>query len=68
MSRISTLELLQEDIEDLKGLMNSENGELIDKILQKQVRAIILNLEDHLETLIKNENAWNAVNHCKTSE
>lgn len=57
MSRISTLELLQEDIEDLKGLMNSENGELIDKILQKQVRAIILNLEDHLETLIKNENA-----------
>lgn len=56
MSSISTLELLQLDIEDLKGLINCEKDGLTEDFLKNQVRAILVNLEDHLEELIKSEN------------
>lgn len=56
ITNINTLELLQLDIEDLKGFINCEKDELTEDFLKNQVRAILVNLEEHLEELIKNKN------------
>lgn len=56
MSRFELLELIQQDIEEIKSLMKfDEYG--MDKAQMKQVaRGIILNLEDHFEDFIKLNN------------
>ena len=51
MSKITLTELLQQDIEDLKELVFSQE---LNKELSKQLaKGIIANLEDHLENLIQ---------------
>lgn len=54
MPKIELLELLQQDIEDLKGIINYEKYGLTEEAMKRQVRAIILNLQDHLEEIILN--------------
>lgn len=54
MSKIELIELLQQDIEDIKVLINYEKYEFND-LLKNQARAIILNLQDHLEEFIVND-------------
>lgn len=53
MSKIELLELLQQDIEDVKGLINYEKYGLTEEIMKNQARAIILNLQEHLEQFIQ---------------
>lgn len=55
--KLSILSSLQQDIEDLKGLASCEKDGLTEDFLKYQLRAIILNLQDHFEELIKSENA-----------
>jgi len=50
MTKLTLLELLQQDIDDLKGLINCRKN-LSENLVETQARAIILNLEDHLEEL-----------------
>lgn len=52
MPPLNLLELLQQDIEDMKGLMNYEKYGLTKDLMKNQARAIILNLQEHLEELI----------------
>lgn len=54
MSKINLLELLQQDIEDIKGLIDYEKYGLTKESMKNQARAIISNLQDHLEELIQN--------------
>lgn len=54
MTKIELLELLQQDIEDIKGLLESEKYGLTKLMLKNQARAIILNLQEHLEEFIQN--------------
>lgn len=54
MSKISLLDLLQQDIEDIKGLINCEKNDLTKGIMRYQARGIILNLQEHLEAFIQN--------------
>lgn len=54
MSKINLLDLLQQDLEDMKGLMNYEKYGLTKSAMRSQARAIILNLQDHLEEFIQN--------------
>ena len=53
MSRFELLELLQQDINDLKGLFEYEKHRLTKIEIRKLAKGIILNLEDHLEASIK---------------
>lgn len=53
MSKIELLELLQQDIEDIKGLINYEKTGLTKNLAQNQARGIILNLQEHLEEFIQ---------------
>jgi len=53
MSRFELLELLQQDIEDIKGLFTYEKHRLTKIEIRKLAKGIIGNLEDHLEDLIK---------------
>lgn len=52
MSKIELLELLQQDIEDIKGLIEYDNYGLTKANMKKQARGIILNLQEHLETFV----------------
>lgn len=54
MSKFELLELLQQDIEDLKSVFNYENYGLTKEQAKIQERAILTNLEDHLEELVEN--------------
>ncbi|MDD3435602.1 MAG: hypothetical protein PHC64_00465 [Candidatus Gastranaerophilales bacterium] len=54
MSKFSLAEALQQDIEDLKGIFNYEFYGLTREQAKLQTRAVIINLEDHLEELISN--------------
>lgn len=47
-------QLLKQDIEDIKGLINYEQDGLTEDVMKNQARAIILNLQEHLEELVKN--------------
>ncbi len=51
MSKITIAELLQQDIEDLKELLFSQD--LNKELSKKLAKGIIANLEDHLESLIQ---------------
>ncbi len=53
MSKINLFELLQQDLEDLKGLFNYKDYGLTEEQMKRQAKAIVANLEDHLEDLIK---------------
>lgn len=53
MTKFNVLELLQDDIEDIKGLMNYEEDGLTEEVMKNQARGIILNLQEHLEELIR---------------
>jgi hypothetical protein len=53
MSKFELLELLQQDIEDLKSLFEYEKNKLTKIEMRKQARGIILNLQEHLETFIQ---------------
>lgn len=52
MSKIELLELLQQDIEDIKGLIEYDKYGLTKSKMKKQARGIILNLQEHLETFV----------------
>ena len=52
MSKIKLAELLQQDMNDLKGIFDYESYGLTKEQAKLQARAIIENLEDHLEELI----------------
>lgn len=54
MSRINLADLLQQDIEDLKGLVDYKELGLTEKEMKNQARGIILNLQEHLEEFMKN--------------
>lgn len=54
--RINIFEQLRQDIEDIKGLITYEKDGITDEVMKRQARAIILNLQEHLEELIKSEN------------
>lgn len=54
--KLSILSSLQQDIEDLKGLTNYEKDGLTEEVMKKQARAILLNIEDHFDELLKSEN------------
>lgn len=54
--KLSILSSLQQDIEDLKGLITYEKDGITEEVMKRQARAIILNLQEHLEELIKSEN------------
>lgn len=54
MSKIELLELLQQDIEDIKGLVKYQECGFSKISMRAQARAIILNLQEHLEEYIEN--------------
>lgn len=53
MSKIQILDLLQQDIEDIKGLIQYDKYGLTKAKMKKQARGIIMNLEEHLEEFIQ---------------
>lgn len=53
MSKIEVLNLLQQDIEDIKGLIEYDKYGMAKELMKRQARGIILNLQDHLEELIQ---------------
>ena len=53
MPKISLFDLLQQDIQDLNGLVKYKEYGLNEKEMKKQARGIILNLQEHLEEFIK---------------
>mgnify|MGYP001229765987 CR=1 FL=1 len=55
MSKIELLDLLQQDIEDLKGIVNYQEYGLTENLMKKQARAIILNLQEHLEMFVEKQ-------------
>lgn len=50
--RINVFEQLQQDIEDIKGLITYEKDGVTEEVMKNQARAIIINLKEHLEELI----------------
>lgn len=53
MSIIKLAELMQQDINDLKGIFNYENYGLTREQIKLLIREVMLNLEYHIEELIK---------------
>lgn len=53
MSKIQILDLLQQDIEDIKGLIQYDKYGLTKAKMKKQAHGIIINLEEHLEEFIQ---------------
>lgn len=56
MSRFDLLELLQQDIKDIKGLIKFDEYGMSQEDMKKLAKGIIGNLEDHFEDLIKLNN------------
>ena len=54
MSKIELLELLQQDIEDIKGIIDYQEYGITIESMKKQARGVILNLQEHLEEFIQN--------------
>lgn len=48
-------ELLNQDINDIKGLINCENDKLTEEVIRKQARAISLNVKEHLDEFISSK-------------
>lgn len=53
MSRFDLLEMLQQDIEDIKGLFEYKKHRLTKIEIRRLAKGIIGNLEDHFEEFIK---------------
>ena len=53
MSKIEILELLQQDINDLNGIINYDEYVITKEAMKKHARGILLNLEEHLEQFIQ---------------
>lgn len=51
MSKIELMDLLQQDIEDIKGLVDYDKYGMTKESMKKQARGIMLNLQEHLEKL-----------------
>lgn len=56
MSRFELLELIQQDIEDIKGLFEYKKHSLTKIEIRKLAKGIIGNLEDHFEEFLKLNN------------
>jgi hypothetical protein len=56
MSRYDLLELLQQDIKDIKSLIKFDEYGMSKEEMKTMARGIILNLEEHLEDFIKLNN------------
>lgn len=56
MSRFDLLELIQQDIKDIKGLIKFDEYGMNQEDMKKLSKGIILNLEDHFEEFIKSNN------------
>jgi len=50
MVKISILEDIQQDLKDIEGLINCQN-ENSTEVLKNQIRAVMMNLQEHLEEL-----------------
>ena len=53
MSKLELMDLLQQDIEDVKGLIDYDKYGLSKEEMKKQARGIILNLQEHLEEFVR---------------
>jgi len=53
MSRFELLELLQQDIRDIKSLIKFDEYGMKTEEMKTMARGIILNFEDHFEEFIK---------------
>ena len=56
MSRFELLELIQQDIKDIKGLIKFDEYGMNQEDMKKLAKGIIANLEDHFEEFIKLNN------------
>lgn len=56
MSTFDLMELLQQDIKDIKGLIKSDEYGMEKDEMKKMARGIILNLEEHLDDFVKLNN------------
>lgn len=56
MSRFELLELIQQDIKDIKSLIKFDEYGMNQEDMKKLARGIIGNLEDHFEDFIKLNN------------
>lgn len=54
MVKENVKKLIEEDIEDIKGLINYEEDGLTEEVVKKQARAIFINLQEHLDEFFKN--------------
>lgn len=54
MLKLELLDLLQQDIIDIKGLINYDKYGMSKENMKKQARGIIKNLAEHLEEFVKN--------------
>lgn len=53
MTKFELLDLIQQDIIDIKSLVEYDKYGLTKSKMKKQARGIILNLQEHLEEFIK---------------
>jgi len=53
MVKISIFELLQQDIEDIKGLITYQKDGITEEVMKNQARGIVLNVKEHIDELIK---------------
>lgn len=53
MSKFDLLEVLQQDMEDLKSIFGSQNNDLNNPLVKNLAGGIISNLEDHIVELIE---------------
>ena len=54
MSKFELIEAIQQDINDLNGVFNYESYGLTKEQAKLQARAVMVNLESHIEELISN--------------
>ncbi len=54
MTRNDIIDSLEQDIEDLKGLIEYEKYSTSDDLIKKQAKAVLKNLQEHLGEFIGN--------------
>lgn len=54
MVKLELLEILQQDVEDIKGLVNYDDYGMTIGEMKKQSKGIISNLQNHLNELVQN--------------
>ena len=53
MNKFELLDLLQQDVKDINGLIEYDSYGLTKAEMRKQARGIIINLQEHLEEFIQ---------------